>query len=88
MIVVLHGCNYDLMYDIMNKFVINVILHNWYESWVLVYTWFMIGILMVYDWYIIGMKLVCYWYMLNIYIYILYMKYMCGEIGSMNICVT
>ena len=28
MIVVLHGCDYELMCDIMNEFVINVILHN------------------------------------------------------------
>ena len=29
-IVVLNGCDYDFMCDIMNEFVINVILHNWY----------------------------------------------------------
>ena len=58
----------------------------------------MIGILMVYDWYIIGIQLVYYRYAIGIllvcveYIYgicdMVYVKYMCCEMGSMIIYVT
>ena len=30
MIVVLYGCDYELKSNIINKIVVNVILHNWY----------------------------------------------------------